>query len=134
LSEKVALIVNSGSFERVSFALTVAAMYAALGREVYTLFTYGALFRLIKGRTDEVGEETSPTLRQKIKEGLEKGTIRSISDGINELKRFGGRIYACVAAMSFYDVIRDELIDEVDGVMGIAAFLEATRGAQLLYI
>ena len=134
MSEKVALIVNSGSFERVSFALTVAAMYAALGREVYTLFTYGALFRLIKGRTDEVGEETSPTLRQKIKEGLEKGTIRSISDGINELKRFGGRIYACVAAMSFYDVIRDELIDEVDGVMGIAAFLEATRGAQLLYI
>jgi len=134
LSEKVALIVNSGSFERVSFALTVAAMYAALGREVYTLFTYGALFRLIKGRTDEVGEETSPTLRQKIKEGLEKGSIRSISDGINELKRFGGRIYACVAAMSFYDVIRDELIDEVDGVMGIAAFLEATRGAQLLYI
>ena len=134
MSEKVALIVNSGSFERVSFALTVAAMYAALGREVYTLFTYGALFRLIKGRTDEVGEETSPTLRQKIKEGLEKGSIRSISDGINELKRFGGRIYACVAAMSFYDVIRDELIDEVDGVMGIAAFLEATRGAQLLYI
>ena len=38
------------------------------------------------------------------------------------------------AAMSFYDVIRDELISGVDEVMGIAAFLEATRGAQILYI
>ena len=134
MSEKVALIINSGSYERVSYALTVAAMQAALGKEVSILFTYGALVRLIKGRTDEVGEETDPTLRQKINEGLEKGTIRSISEGINELKRFGGRIYACVAAMSFYNVIRDELIDEVDGVMGIAAFLEVTRGAQILYI
>jgi peroxiredoxin family protein len=134
LVEKVALIINSGSFERVSYALTVAAMYAAFGMEVYAFFTYGALFRLIKGRTDEVGEETDPTVRQKINEALEKGTIRSISEGIEELKRFGGRIYACIAAMSFYDVIRDELISEVDEVMGIAAFLEATRGAQIFYI
>ncbi|MCL7400754.1 MAG: DsrE family protein [Thaumarchaeota archaeon] len=134
MGEKVALIINSGSFERVSYALTLAAMYAALGKEVSTFFTYGALFRLIKGRIDEVGEETDPTIRQKIKEGLEKGTIRSISEGINELKRFRGKIYACIAAMSFYDVTRDELINEVDEVMGIAAFLEATRGAQILYI
>jgi peroxiredoxin family protein len=109
-------------------------MYAALGKEVFTFFTYGALFRLIKGRTDEVGEETDPTIRQKIKEGLKKGSIRSISEGVEELKRFGGKIYACIAAMSFYGVTRDELISEVDGVMGIAAFLETTRGAQILYI
>lgn len=39
MSDKVALIINSGSFERVSYALTVAAMYATLGKEVFTFFT-----------------------------------------------------------------------------------------------
>ena len=134
MTEKVALILNSGSFERVSYALTVAAMYAALGKEVFVFFTYGALFRLIKGRTDEVGDETDPTIRQRISRELGLGGIRSVSEVIRELKRFGGKIYACVAAMAFYDVIKDELIDEVDEAMGLAAFLEATKGANLLYV
>jgi hypothetical protein len=36
--------------------------------------------------------------------------------------------------MSFYDVTRDELISGVDEVTSITASLEATRGAQILYI
>ncbi len=134
MNERVALIINTGSFERVSYALTVACMYAALGKEVAVLFTYGALFRLIKSRADEVGEETDSSIRQRLKEGLQKGSIRSVSEALNELKRFGGKIYACVAAMSFYDVVKDDLIDEVDGIIGIAAFLEEVKGAQILYV
>lgn len=134
LDEKVALIINSGSFERVSYALTLARMYAALGKGVLVLFTYGALFRLVKGRADEVGEETDASIRERVKQGLQNGSIHRISEALNELKMFGGKIYACVAAMSFYNVIREELVDEVDDVMGLAAFLEAAKGALILYI
>lgn len=34
---------------------------------------------------------------------------------------------ACVAEMAFYAVVKDELTDEVDGAMGLEAFLEATE-------
>jgi peroxiredoxin family protein len=44
------------------------------------------------------------------------------------LKRFGGKIYACPAAMAFHSVTKDELIDEVDKVCGIATFLEESAG------
>ena len=55
---KVALIVNSSSYERVSYALSIATISAAHLKDVHVLFTYGAVRRLVKGKTDDVGEET----------------------------------------------------------------------------
>jgi len=133
--EKVALIINSPSYDRVAYALTVAGMWAALGKEVYVLFTYGAINRLVKGRTDEVGEETDRWIRRAVKEGLEKGRMQKISDMLRNLKKFGGSIHACIAAMAFHSVTKEELIEEVDRVTGVAAFLELTEGASImLYI
>ncbi|WP_309493682.1 DsrE/DsrF/DrsH-like family protein [Candidatus Hecatella orcuttiae] len=130
--EKVALIVNSASYDRVSYALTIAVMSAALGREVLVLFTYGALRRLKKGSTDEVGGETEVTVRETVKQGLQKGSLQKISALLKDLKRFGGKVYACVSAMAFHNLTREELIEEVDQVSGIAAFLEAAKDASIM--
>lgn len=133
--EKVALILNSASYDRVNYALTIAVMSAALGREVLVLFTYGALRRLKKGSTDEVGEETEVTIREAVKYGLQKGSMQKISALLKDLKRFGGRVYACVSAMALHNLTREELIEEVDQVTGIAAFLEAAKDASvMLYV
>ena len=132
MGEKVALIINSASYDRVSYALTIAGMSAALGKEVHVLFTYGALCRLIKGRTDEVGDETDPWIREVVKVRLRKGSIQKVSEMLENLKKFGGKIHACVAAMAFHNVTRDELVGEVDQVTGIAAFLEVTKGASMM--
>ena len=73
---KVALIVNNSSFDRVSYALTVASTSAAHFKEVHVLFTYGAILRLRKERADDIGEETNVWIREQIKSGIEKGHIK----------------------------------------------------------
>lgn len=131
---KVAIIMHNPSYDRVSYALTLAAMSAAQLKDVSMLFTYGAIHRLVKDKTDEVGDETDTWIRRDISLGLEKGSIKKISEMISFFKGFGGKIYACSAAMNFHNIDKDTLIDEVDGVTGISTFLEQTDGAQMLYV
>jgi len=130
----VAIIINSPSYDRVSYALSIAAISAGHFKEVHVLFTYGAIRRLLKGKVDVVEEETDAWIRGNIRLGLEKGSIPKISDMIFHLKGFGGKVYACVAAMAFHNITKDELIEEVDEVTGISTFLEKTEGATMLYV
>ena len=55
---KVAIIVHSPSYDRVSYAPTIAAMSAAQFKEAFLLFTYGAIRCLVEDPTDEVGDAT----------------------------------------------------------------------------
>jgi peroxiredoxin family protein len=133
--EKLALIINSASYDRVEHALTIATMSATLGKEVHVLFTYSGLLRLKKGFTDKIGEETEAWIRETVKAGIKKGSMRKISELLTELQRFGGKIYACPAAMAFHGVAKDELIDEVDKVCGLTTFVEEyASNALTLYI
>jgi len=133
--EKIAIVVNSASYDRVAYALTIALTSTALGKEAYVLFTYGALRRLVKGETDRVEGETDAWIREAVKVGIVAGSIRKISEMLKDLKKSDGKVYACVSAMAFHDVTKDELIEEVDRVTGITAFLEMTKGASMvLYV
>ncbi|MEM0456298.1 MAG: DsrE/DsrF/DrsH-like family protein [Nitrososphaerota archaeon] len=122
--KKIALIVNTASFERVAYALSFAVVAAAYGTEVFVLFGFEGLYRLIKRKTDVLGDETNPFIRNEIESGLKKGSMMQISELIKNLKNLGGKIYACTSAMALHNVTKDELIEEVDGVLGLAAFLE----------
>ena len=131
---KVAMIINSPSYDRVANALSIATISAAHLKEVHVLFTYGAVCRLIKGKTDDVGEETDAWIRDEIISGLEKGSIQKVTTMITHLKGFGGKIYACSAALTFHHLTQDDLIEEIDEVTGISTFLEKTENAEMLYI
>jgi peroxiredoxin family protein len=131
---KLAIILHSASYDRVSYALTLAAMAAAQFKEVSMLFTYGAIRRLVKGHTDEVGEETAAWIQRDLPLGLETGSMKRISEMITYVKGFGGKIFACSAAMTFHHITQDAFLDEVDGVTGISTFLEQAEGGQLLYV
>lgn len=131
---KVAIIINSSSYDRVSYALTIAATSAAHLNEVHVLFTYGAVCRLVRGKADEVGEETDAWLREAIVSGIEQGQMKRISEMISYLKGFGGTIYACSAAIAFHHLIKNDLIEEVDEITGISTFLDKTNGATMIYV
>lgn len=132
---KVAIIINSASYDRVVYALSIAATSTLFGNEVHVLFTYGAVRRLVKGKADQIGEETDSWVRDDIKTGLEKDAIPQISETLTTLSRFGGKVYACVGAMALHNIVKDDLADEVNEVTSISAFLEKTNGAStVLYI
>lgn len=129
------LIFHSGAYDRVSYGLSLAKGALATGMEVHALFTFGALRRLVKGGTDDLGKETEEETRRILEKSLAKENIQPLSQQIKETKHMGLKIYACVNAMANFNVSRDELISEVDKPMGIATFLELARKATIsLYI
>ena len=131
---KVAIIINSSSYDRVSYALAIAATSAAHLKDVHILFTYGAVCRLVKGKTDDVGEETDARLRQTLVVGIERGQMKKISETLSYLKGFGGTIYACSAAIEFHQLTTADLVGEVDEIIGISTFLDKTNGVTMLYV
>jgi peroxiredoxin family protein len=130
---RAALIIHSGAYDRVSYALSLASVARAMGMEVHVLFTYGGLGRLVNGRTDEIGEETPAELREIIQTGRAKGTFPSITDSLTEAKKMGLKVYACVGAMANLNIARDQLVPEVDQVVGLAKFLQLCQGAAMTW-
>ena len=135
MSQKnLAIIINNAAYDRVAYALSIAAVSAAQFTQVHVLFTYGAIIRLTKDQTDNIDDETESWLRPQIRKGREAKTIPLISEMISHLKGFGGKIYACTAAMALHEITAEDLIDEVDDILGIASFLQRTESADLVYI
>ncbi len=133
-AEKVTMIVNSGDYDRVSYALSIAKIAGALGMEVHMLFTYGGLTRLLKSNIDDLGGIADSFILERLRVGLAKGTIAKLTDNISEAKRLGLKIYACINAMHTLDIVQEQLIDEVDQVMGLSKFINLSRGAMTYYI
>ncbi len=129
---KIAIIINSASYDRVAYALTIASTSAAVGKEVHVLFTYGAILRLKRGKADEIGEETDVWIREHVTLGSLTGAIPKISELINNLNKFGGKVYSCVSAMALHNIMKDDLTEEVNEVTSITAFLEKIEGASMI--
>ncbi len=131
---RLCIFLHSGSYDRVYQAVSITNVVLAMGGEVHIFFSYGALKRLIKGKTDELQEEEP--FRVELEKNINRGTIDSISEMLTTAKRFGRvKLYACTASMAVLNIARDELVDLVDCSMGLVSFLELVKGAQhALYI
>ena len=131
----LAVILHSGSYDRIYHGLSVALTALAFGREVKVLFTYWAL--------EYVKREGTPSLRLDgegenyravIETNIEKGHMKEISELLAGAKEIGAIFYGCVSSMVFLNITRDELIDEVDGSLGIATFLAEAEEDQILFV
>lgn len=136
-SYRYCIFLHSGSYDRVFQAMSIANVVLATGGEVHIFFSYGALRRLVKGRTDDAVIEGEPAFfKAEIEKNIARGTIDSITEMIDMGRRFGRlKIYACTGSMAILNIARDELIDAVDQSMGLVSFLQLVKEAdQVLYI
>lgn len=129
--ERVTLILHSGSYDRASYALSLALVALAFGMEVHMMLTFEGLVRFTKGHLMTMGEETSPMVRASIERGLASGGIQSLETRLVDAKKLGLKVYACPNAMASLNIAQGELIDEVDNIMGLAAFLGLARTATI---
>jgi peroxiredoxin family protein len=129
--ERVTIILHSGSYDRASYALTLALVALASGMEVHMLLTFEGLRRFTKGHLADIGEETSPNVRTSIERGLESGGIQSLESQLADAKKLGLKIYACPNAMAALNIALSDLLAEIDNVMGLASFLKFARTAAI---
>ncbi|MBI4284448.1 MAG: DsrE/DsrF/DrsH-like family protein [Chloroflexi bacterium] len=129
--ESVAIILHSGAYDRVAYALSIALVSLASGMDVHMLATYEGLRRFTKGHLTDLGEETSPIVRTNIQRGLASGGIPSMESQLADAKKLGLKLYACPNAMAALNITMTDLIDEVDDIMGLAGFLGIARQAKI---
>ncbi len=129
------IIFHSGSCDRVNHGLSIAIGALAMGYDVKMFFTHFSLFHLSEdGDRDIRFSESDEFYEERFRKFIENGNIHTIRTLIQDCKRLGGHIYVCPASMALLNISREELIPEVDGSMGITAFLSETEGYRLIFI
>ena len=129
------VIFHSGSYDRLYHGFSLALAASALGREVRLFFSYWALEYLKKGGLAEVRfDNEGKKHKEIIEKNIERGHLQKISELITQAKAMGVKIYACTNSMGLLNIVRDELIPEVDKTMGLTTFLVETKDSQILFI
>ena len=129
--EQITIILHSGSYDRASYALSISLVALASGMEVHLLLTFAGLRRFTRGHLADIGEETHPNVSTNIERGLESGAIQSLETQLANAKKLGLKLYSCPNAMAALSIGLSDLLDEVDSVMGLAAFLKLARAASV---
>lgn len=135
--KNVAICVNSAALDQVYSAMIMAAAATTMAEKVDVCIAMGGVNAFVKGNLDklpvasEVGE-----LGQTFKKRLEETNYTSLADLLKQAKEAGNcQIHCCQPALELYGYSRDDLVDEVDDIIGAAAALEISANAdsQLVY-
>ena len=126
MTDKLAIFLHSGDYDRVHQGLSIAVAGASAGRPVDVFFFWWALERLIADDLDaprfgpdrtELAEEFTerwfPTLRQLVEAARSSGKVR---------------LYACSGSLAILGRTPAAIEGKVDELVGWAAILERTAG------
>ena len=131
--KKMAIIVHSGTLDKLYPVFMLASAGGAMDVEAHLFFTFWGLDALKKGGLDSA--ELPGVMR--VGTGMMKGRIKdanvptlpALLDMCNELGNI--KIYACSTTMELMKVKEEELIPEVDAIVGAAAFLDIAMDADV---
>jgi peroxiredoxin family protein len=130
VSEKATIILHSNDYDRVTNALSLASICLSMGMETHILLTYCALKRFVKGHLED-DCDTAPDILGVIKKSIDSGINHSIEEKLATARNLGLKLYACTNAMVTLGLTPEDLVEEVDEVMGLTAFIQLSKGAAI---
>ncbi len=133
----MAIVLAAGTSDRLLPFATLVSGAVAMGYEVHVFASYWGLDALRRSRPAEAHPPVSPGHGA---EGaaLERTLVDRHVPGWRQIlgaaKRVGPvHVYACSQSMDVLGLRREHLDDLVDEVVGIATFVDRTRGASATY-
>ena len=129
-TQRVTIILHSNSYDRVTNALSLALLSMAMGMEAHILLTYGAIKRFIKGHLEDA-EGTDSELQGMLQQSIASGRNHSIEEKLATAREMGLRLYACTNAMATMGIAHEDLVEEVDEVIGLATFIQYAKNATI---
>lgn len=138
---RLAIVVSKGTIDMLYPAFVLATTAPTMGMEVDLYFTFWGLRILTKKgvKSAKIGSVGNPGLPMPnilgmlpgmtaLASGMMKKKIEkywpTIPEMIKMIKKSGGRIHACSPTMGFMGVKEEDLIPEVDDIVGASTFLE----------
>jgi peroxiredoxin family protein len=131
--KKLALIVHSGTIDRVLCAFILGSTAAAMDIETHLYFTFWGLNMLKKGALEKAGlPATYKQYEEMLKTKLKEMNYPTPYEMLKRMKASGNvTIYACSPTMKMFGVTKETLIPEVDQIAGAAVFLDIASDADI---
>jgi len=130
---KLALIVHSGTLDRLYCAFILGSTATAMGMEAHLYFTFWGLNVLVKGGLEKAGLPANyKKMEGQMKRKLKEMKYPTLYDLLKRMKASGLlKIYACSPTMEIFGVKKEDLIPEVDEIAGATAFLDVASDADI---
>ncbi|MHB8606457.1 MAG: DsrE/DsrF/DrsH-like family protein [Thermoplasmatota archaeon] len=150
--EKLCIILSKGTLDMAYPAFMLAQTAAAMGSEVHVFFTFWGMNAVDRRHVDklEVASVGNPGLpmpnilgmlpgmtwiaTKMMKGKIAKAKLAPLHDMIKDAAAMGVHLHACSTTMEVMGVAKENLIPEVESVVGAATFLEMAHGGQTLFI
>ena len=131
--KKLALVVESGTIDKLYCAFILAQTAASLDMEVHAYFTFFGLMMLKKGEMDKAGlPETYKQFEEPMRKRLKEMKYPTPYEMLKGAKATGNlKIYACTPTMQMFGIKPDDLIPEVDSAAGAATILSIASDANV---
>jgi peroxiredoxin family protein len=139
---KLVIVCSKGSLDMAYPPLMLATTGAAMGMDVHLYFTFWGVNMITKKTVDSlkispVGNPALPMpnilgmlpgmtsmLTSMMQKKMDKIKMPSISEMIKTAKESGVKFHACSPTLDMMGLKREDLIPEVDDVIGAATYLE----------
>ena len=131
--KKMAIIVHSGTLDKLYPVFMLASTGGSMDMDVHLFFTFWGLNALKKGGLESAKLPGVMSLGT----GMMTGKIKSVGvpslPELLEMTRMTENvtIYACSTTMAMMDVPKEQLIPEVDEIVGAASFLAIAMDADI---
>jgi peroxiredoxin family protein len=131
--KKLALVIESGTIDKLYCAFILAQTSASMDMEIHAYFTFFGLMMLKKGEMDKAKlPETHKNLKEPMRQRLKEMRYPTPYEMLKTTRATGKlKIYACTPTMQMFSIKREDLIPEVDKLVGAATFLEIATDADI---
>ncbi len=123
--KKMAIIVHSGSLDKLYPVFMLSSTGGVMDVEVSLFFTFWGLMALKKDGLEKAGLPGLMTIATPMMKGkIKDAKVPTLTELLKMCRQTGNvKIYACSTTMEIMGVKKEELIPEVDEIVGAASFL-----------
>ena len=131
--KKLAIVVQGGTVDKLYCAYILASTAVATDMETHLYFTFWGLQSLVKGAMDKAGlPATYKHLEEVMKANLKRMKYPTPYEMLKRLKQSPlFKMYACSPTMEMFNIKREDLIPEVEEIVGAATFLQIAADADI---
>ncbi|MGQ4914792.1 MAG: DsrE/DsrF/DrsH-like family protein [Candidatus Asgardarchaeia archaeon] len=130
--KRMAIVVSKNTVDMAYPPLILASAGVAMGMEVALFFTFWGMDIIKKGKADKLKLPGMMRLFTGMMKGkMKKAGMAQLSELIKNSKELGVKFYACGATIDVMGIKKEDLIPEVDDILGAASFLEFAQDADI---
>jgi peroxiredoxin family protein len=129
---KISIVVASDKIDKVFPAVTLATTASVMGWEAELFFTFWGLLAL--KRSYEVKEVSLDykAFEESLRKAISFRAIPSWREVLEQGKKSGRlKVYACSTTMGLLGIKEEDLIEDVDEVVGAATFLSKAKDSDI---